>query len=737
MKLFRQNEKGLRWVAAVFLFNLVSRLVLIYWHPATYTDSILYMNALDQVRGTIILPAYPFAILMLRRIGADPLLAGRLVSILAASLAVFPLYGLTRSVYEKRAALFTILLYAVSPLIFRWSLRIFPHSLYSLFVLLFLYGIFKYSETGREEFLAGGIFLGGLAVLTYPTGLVLVPVAVIAALGYLGGDLLREKRFRLWAGGFPAGLILLGIIFFALPAFRIQLRGNTAQFLNLFPVKLPASSASVQLAFLGGAWLVLSLAILYCIPTGGKGWYRRPLLLIALTASFSSYVFLHVWQKYLARSFWYQRGMLTSYRSLAGRWELWLTHYLYSYPYIIVYPVALAALLGLIWTGFRARRLPRRWFWLAFYVYFLVGTFYALVVNKWWTPRYQYTLAVLALVPAGYGLSRLWGLKKPRWIGPLALILCLGGSLVSTSFVLYWSRDSFADISRSSLYLKDHFPDRRIFTDELLKTGFWAKRPLRGYTRRTWKSLRANDILVLHGWHTNLRTEFRYLKRFYELKVLKKFPVALVPLLADDVVDWAGKRLRRRANAPVVWEERFRKQHIESWILEIESRRDGEFSSGNSPSPEGEDISPLPSTEHATYFDRGVWEVKSDVKTGEKVRLEMAHARAGPAGSFSFVVYNDQDRDGVPDKLIARSPRLTGDAVGKWSEWEFTSPGGKLFVGSAWKLDNWVYYLKPPWPGKQLGEVMYYSRGGVPVSRASRITKLKISFPAGKPSSSK
>jgi len=138
------------------------------------------------------------------------------------------------------------------------------------------------------------------------------------------------------------------------------------------------------------------------------------------------FCFLHIWQHYLARSTWYQKGMLTSYQSLAGRWESWLTHYLYSYPYVLVYPVALAALLGLIMTIVKSRRLLRRWIWLAFFGYFLVGTFYALVVNKWWTPRYQYTLVVLALVPAGYGLSWLWGWKKikmARQVGSLSLFI--------------------------------------------------------------------------------------------------------------------------------------------------------------------------------------------------------------------------------------------------------------------------------------------------------------------------
>ncbi len=323
-----------KWVLIIFAINLLVRLFLINWHPAIYTDSVLYMGALDRVRGTIILPAYPFAIVLLRRVFSDPVLSGRLVSILSASLAVFPLYGVTRIIYRKRAALFTILLYSVSPLIFRWSLRIFPHSLYALFVILFLYGIFKYIESERALYLAGGIFMGGLAVLTYPTGLVLAPVAVVALAGYFAGIEYREKRMKFTGVMIIAGSTILAIACFLAPAFRDLVRTSLSQVLSFFPVKLPSESLLWQLIFIWAVWLFVSLLIAFFLPGPERKpgwWYKRPLVFLVLILSFGSFIFLHIWQHYLACSTWYQKGMLTSYRSLAGRWESWLTHYLYSY----------------------------------------------------------------------------------------------------------------------------------------------------------------------------------------------------------------------------------------------------------------------------------------------------------------------------------------------------------------------------------------------------------------------
>ncbi|HPJ73053.1 MAG TPA: hypothetical protein PK636_10230, partial [bacterium] len=122
-------------------------------------------------------------------------------------------------------------------------------------------------------------------------------------------------------------------------------------------------------------------------------------------AAFSGYAFLHVWQRYLSMSTWYQEGMKNSMRSLSGRWEQWLTYYLQSYPYVLVYPVAALALVGLVLVARRARRSAVVAAWLVFFIYFLAGVFYTLVANKWWTPRYQYTLVAVTLPLAGCGLS--------------------------------------------------------------------------------------------------------------------------------------------------------------------------------------------------------------------------------------------------------------------------------------------------------------------------------------------
>ncbi|MDP8237182.1 MAG: glycosyltransferase family 39 protein [Candidatus Erginobacter occultus] len=723
-----------RWVLLIFGINLAARLLFLNWHPAVYTDSVDYMTALERVRGTIILPAYPFALKSLNHLTGDLQLAGRLVSIIFAALAVFPLFGLARAVYNRRAALFTVLFCTVSPLIFRWSLRIFPHGMYSFCVLLFFYGIFRSFEVRSPWWLAAGIFSGGVAILTYPTGLVLVPAAAVAVFFYFLVAAGRERSLLPVLGIFLAGWILLGLGFLFLPRLENLTVSAFDFLLGFFPVSLPGPLLLSRLIFLGAGWGLILLWGLYLFPAPGRkaGWWcRRPLALLAIVLSAGPYIFLYIWQHHLAMSTWYQEGMRTSMRSLAGRWETWLDYYLVAYPYVLIYPVAVLAGIGLVLTVIRSFRQPILRGWTVFFIYFFAAVFYTLVVNKWWTPRYLYMLVAASLPLAGYGADFLVSARKrvPRSSGWIIVSLSLLASTVFTGFALYWSRDSFADIRRSADYIRENLGGRTVYSSELRKVGWWAKTPLRGYTQQSRGRVRPGDYVLLVGWHTNLNTELRYLSSRYTLREVNRERVELRPLLADDIVDWAGRRLRRRANDPVCWEERFNLQTLESVIVEV---IDPETGRGMD---EGKILTPsnfglwAGGEEHATYFDSGVWEVVPPPEEGTGVVVELAHARAGEEGAFRFVVYADTEGDGLPDRLVGESPLLRSERPDQWSRWEFTAPGGRIFVGSRWPLGAWVFIGAPPWPEGGLGETMFYSRGGVPHSRARRITNLRLSFP--------
>lgn len=559
-------------VLAVFLLNLIMRLLLLGWNAACYTDSIYYMTALDRVRGTFILPGYPFAIRVFQVVFRDPTLAGRLVSMLAAAALVFPLYGLGRAIYGRRAAVLTLLLYTCSPLILRWSIRIYPHGLFSFFVVSAIYLFFLAGARERLLPAAAGVFVAGLAALVYPNGLALLPVCLGTVLVLLALRLRAEGRLKLWRRGWGAGVLIgsIPLVHAVLPA---AYRQGAQRLLAFLPVALPGPEALWIALVLPGLWTVVWPLMVYAVPT--QPIKLRAVLwkvadVLSLLLSISSWLFLHVWQEHLAQSHWYQQGMRTSWLSLTNRWDAWLGHYLLSFPHVLTYPVAIAALLGLVVTMIRARRKAVSWAWLSFYLYYLLTITFVLVVNKWWTPRYQYSLVPFTLLLAGAGLAYLTELRRLRWVGPVSIFLCLTVGIGFSLFTLHASRDSFGDVIRSAHYVRDHCaPDRRVYSDELLKTGFWAKRRIMGYNPRSSGQLRAGDLVLLHSWHHNLETESARLNRRFTTTIVHREPSTLIPILADDIVDWSGRRLNRRANDPVVWGQRFQRQHFESRLIEL------------------------------------------------------------------------------------------------------------------------------------------------------------------------
>lgn len=91
-----------------------------------------------------------------------------------------------------------------------------------------------------------------------------------------------------------------------------------------------------------------------------------------------------------------------------------------------------------------------------------------------------------------------------------------------------------------------------------------------------------------------------------------------------------------------------------------------------------------------------VWKLNPD-KGKRTYAVSMAHPEAGRFGAFHYVAYADTDKDGRPDKLIARSPLATAQTPGQWTRWNFTTSEPAVFVGNAWPEENaGVYCEKTP-----------------------------------------
>ena len=177
-------------VALLFLACLLPRAVAAWNWNVLWGDSLHYLHAslaleqgdLDAGFAEFGLNVYPLVLIPLRHLGVDWQIAGKCFGVLAASLAVVPLWGWLRRMFDDRLAVMACLVYAwhgkliaISPLIIR-------DSTFWLLLVLTLYYVWRaVGELRMATFLAAGAALT-LAVHTRTEGwLLLVPLLGWAA----------------------------------------------------------------------------------------------------------------------------------------------------------------------------------------------------------------------------------------------------------------------------------------------------------------------------------------------------------------------------------------------------------------------------------------------------------------------------------------------------------------------------------------------------------------------------
>jgi 4-amino-4-deoxy-L-arabinose transferase-like glycosyltransferase len=200
LALHKKKSSDWRILLALFLVAFFTRISLINWYTAEYTDGIHYITFyyheythIAPLYGSIIQPFYNlFSFIPTHEI------AGRFISILAGSLSVIPLFLISRYLFTKKVGAYSVLFYIVSPVALRWNIRVMTDSLFTLFFLLCIYSLLKlYYEPERRWFLPA-FFLAGMAALTRYQGLALVPLVA-----FLWVREIRCKRYRVLITAIP------------------------------------------------------------------------------------------------------------------------------------------------------------------------------------------------------------------------------------------------------------------------------------------------------------------------------------------------------------------------------------------------------------------------------------------------------------------------------------------------------------------------------------------------------
>ncbi len=155
-------------------FSLIIKICLINLNLAEYTDGIIQLN-LWHSPVVFFLPGYTVLVELLNVVTGDLLIAGRLVSILASSIALLYFYSLAYIISKnKNAAFWAALFLALSPIFNRWSLRVMTDS---LFCLVFIIACRELAILWLNEkrSIAWMIFCTGIASLVRYQGVIFLP----------------------------------------------------------------------------------------------------------------------------------------------------------------------------------------------------------------------------------------------------------------------------------------------------------------------------------------------------------------------------------------------------------------------------------------------------------------------------------------------------------------------------------------------------------------------------------
>ncbi len=150
-------------------------------------------------------PLYPFLIGLINLLFRNLEFSAHFISMLAFSLAIFPLFHLTKDIYSANTAHWASILYVTNGFLLIHSNLVLAESLFVLLTLAQFYWVHKIIQDSTHPLKASALIgiLSGAAYLARPEGLVFYIAGILAILVCTPGNLPYKKR----------GIALSGAIF--------------------------------------------------------------------------------------------------------------------------------------------------------------------------------------------------------------------------------------------------------------------------------------------------------------------------------------------------------------------------------------------------------------------------------------------------------------------------------------------------------------------------------------------
>jgi hypothetical protein len=185
-----------QWFWFLAFMGLLARLPFLKVFSAETTDGVLCLTYfspdLVQTPRFVILPGYPALLWIGQFLGLPGWLWGRLISMVAGLLFLIPLWKFSRRWVPAEMSGVICLMALFSPLLWEWSLRVMPDT---LFLMAFWWCLERLTTVYIDKKPAAwwqACFLGALAALTRPEGFLLLPWILVSGVGLSKEDIWKR-----------------------------------------------------------------------------------------------------------------------------------------------------------------------------------------------------------------------------------------------------------------------------------------------------------------------------------------------------------------------------------------------------------------------------------------------------------------------------------------------------------------------------------------------------------------
>lgn len=204
-----------------------------------------------------------------------------------------------------------------------------------------------------------------------------------------------------------------------------------------------------------------------------------------------------------------------------------LEAFLITIPYCLTYPIFILSYIG-ISNGLKGSLNQKRALTIMGYIF--ISWLVVHSAFRAFQERYFLQIFPLFIIFAAYGIILV--AKKNIKIEKIIFAGSLIITIIFSSLVLWYQKDSFGDIKRASLYIKENLPkDAKIFSDEIEKSSFWSGRKINKIKKGKYPS---SSFILLHDFYTsNLKEEEKRLVQKFKAKKVFETKSVIVPLLPD------------------------------------------------------------------------------------------------------------------------------------------------------------------------------------------------------------